>query len=150
MTFFFSPPAVAPTTVVELPEPAGASKRQKLFFFKVGGGESELFLSLSILCSQQDMERKGDGGTHQVKSEVSTTASPILVRLEERGFWLVGRKKKKKMKRRRRRRRRSEAEEERGEGGSAFFPAASFRSAPTRSLSRLRKKRGGGGGRRKN
>ena len=108
MTFFFSPPAVAPTTVVELPEPAGASKRQKLFFFKVGGGESELFLSLSILCSQQDMKRKGDGGTHQVKSEVSTTASPILVRLEERGFWLVGRKKKKKMKRRRRRRREAE------------------------------------------
>ena len=74
-----------------------------------------------------------------MKSEVSTTASPILVRLEERGFWLVGRKKKKKMKRRRRRRRRRrrEAEEERGEGVSAFFPAASFRSAPTRSLSRL-------------
>ena len=44
------------------------------------------------------MKTKGDGGTHQVKSEVSTTASPILVRLEERGFWLIGRKKKKKMK----------------------------------------------------
>ena len=37
-----------------------------------------------------------------MKSEVSTTASPILVRLEERGFWLVGRKKKKKMKKKKR------------------------------------------------
>lgn len=71
----------------------GVEEAEAVFDFIFGGEEKSELSSFPSQFSPSEIKRRK---THQVKSEVSTTASPILVRLKEKGIWLEEEKRRKK------------------------------------------------------